>query len=173
MCSISHETCFQTTLIFFQICMAPCNDQIYDTRITMATYPNLATLPKRDEVCLIVEKILKICHMWADDKSVGDELKIKKNVLLKKYPTICDSLVFLQKEPIQNLTCVDVKRLLQTHELGRNATKLLFKYSKDNLLWLNVYVKDSFATHIVRDERMTRFEKFFFFFNFSNFRCTV
>ena len=26
---------------------------------------------------------------------------------------------------------------------------------RKNLLWLNVYVKDSFATRIVRDERMT------------------
>ena len=33
---------------------------------------------------------------------------------------------------------------------------MLYEYARDNLLWLNVYVKDSFATHIVRDERMTR-----------------
>ena len=32
----------------------------------------------------------------------------------------------------------------------------LHKYAKENLLWLNVYVKDSFATRIIRDERMTR-----------------
>ena len=31
----------------------------------------------------------------------------------------------------------------------------LYVYAKKNLLWLNVYVKDSFATRIVRDERMT------------------
>ena len=33
--------------------------------------------------------------------------------------------------------------------------KDLYVYAKKNLLWLNVYVKDSFATRIVRDERMT------------------
>jgi len=32
----------------------------------------------------------------------------------------------------------------------------LYEYAKKNLLWLNVYVKDSFATRIVRDEKMTR-----------------
>ena len=32
----------------------------------------------------------------------------------------------------------------------------LYAYAKKNLLWLNVYVKDSFSTHIVRDERQTR-----------------
>jgi hypothetical protein len=55
-----------------------------------------------------------------------------------------------------NLSCTSTKRLLQTHKDGQKATQMLYQYAKDNLLWLNVYVKDSFATHIVRDERMTR-----------------
>ena len=75
-----------------QNCMAPCNDQIYDSRITMAAYPNLATLSKRDEICLVIQKLFKICHEWMDPV-LGDELKIKKNVLLRKYPTLCDDLV--------------------------------------------------------------------------------
>ena len=33
---------------------------------------------------------------------------------------------------------------------------MLYDYAKRNLLWLNVYVKDSFSTQIVRDEKMTR-----------------
>jgi hypothetical protein len=33
--------------------MAPCHDQIYDSRITMAAYPNLATLPKREEIWFV------------------------------------------------------------------------------------------------------------------------
>jgi hypothetical protein len=86
----------------------------------------------------------------------GDELKIKKNVLLRKYPTICDDLEFLDEHRVANLSCAATKRLLQTHKDGRKATQMLYEYAKDNLLWLNVYVKDSFATHIVRDERMTR-----------------
>ncbi len=39
-----------------------------------------------------------------------------------------------------------------TSELG----EVLYDYAKRNLLWLNVYVKDSFSTQIVRDEKMTR-----------------
>ena len=58
----------------------------------MAAYPNLATLSKRDEICLVIQKLFKICHEWTDTV-VGDELKIKKNVLLRKYPTLCDDLV--------------------------------------------------------------------------------
>jgi hypothetical protein len=58
----------------------------------MAAYPNLATLSKRDEICLVIQKLFKICHEWTD-AVVGDELKIKKNVLLRKYPTLCEDLV--------------------------------------------------------------------------------
>jgi hypothetical protein len=76
--------------------------------------------------------------------------------LLRKYPTICDDLEFLDEHRVANLSCAATKRLLQTHKDGRKATQMLYEYAKDNLLWLNVYVKDSFATHIVRDERMTR-----------------
>ena len=39
---------------------------------------------------------------------------------------------------------------------NKNLTAVLYEYARKNLLWLNVYVKDSFATRIVRDERMTR-----------------
>ena len=90
------------------------------------------------------------------DPSFGDELKIKKNVLLRKYPTLCDDIAFLDEHRASNLTCAATKRLLQTDKDGRKATQQLYAYARDNLLWLNVYVKDSFATHIVRDERMTR-----------------
>lgn len=135
--------------------MAPCNDQVYNSRITMAAYPNLATLAKQDEICLVVSKLLKICSEY-EDQIIFDELKIKKNVLLRKYPSICDDLSFLNEPNDSNLTCVATKRLLQTHKDGRKATQLLYAYARDNLLWMNVYVKDSFATHIVRDERMTR-----------------
>ncbi len=49
--------------------------------------------------------------------------------------------------------CTSIRRAIS---LSPDLEQDLYKYAKDNLLWLNVYVKDSFSTNIVRDEKMTR-----------------
>ena len=104
-----------------QQCLAPCNDQIYDSRITLALYPNRAMFAKRPEICNLVRKLLKICQGWVDPHAVGaygqygDELKIKKNVLLSAYPNMCKHLceVFGFDAMVSaNLSCNDIRRNL-------------------------------------------------------------
>ena len=104
-----------------QQCLAPCNDQVYDSRITLAMYPNRAMFSKRPEICNLVRKLLKICQGWVDPHAVGaygqygDELKIKKNVLLSAYPNMCKHLceVFGFDAMVSaNLTCNDIRRNL-------------------------------------------------------------
>ena len=65
-------------------------------------------------------------------------------------------LTLCTKDTQSNLTCPDIRRELQIYNESRELFEILHKYAKENLLWLNVYVKDSFATRIIRDERMTR-----------------
>ena len=75
------------------------------------------------------------------------------------YPTMCDHLIGIfgdDPNNTANMTCPDMRRDLQNYNQSRDLFELLHKYAKENLLWLNVYVKDSFATRIIRDERMTR-----------------
>jgi hypothetical protein len=106
-------------------------------------------------VCELVRKLLKICTGWLDPNAIGaygqypDEYKIKKGVLLKEFPTLCDNLVGLAL----NNSCAEIRREVTSNSALHDD---LYSYAKKNLLWLNVYVKDSFSTHIVRDERMTR-----------------
>lgn len=118
---------------------------------------------KRPEICSIVRKLLKICQGWVDTQAVGaygqygDELKIKKNVLTDMYPDMCDHLTSIfGTDPDVNYTCPETRRLLNNAPASREIFELLHKYAKENLLWLNVYVKDSFAKRIIRDESMTR-----------------
>ena len=66
------------------------------------------------------------------------------------------TLITLCTKGTSNLTCPDMRRELQIYNKSHELFELLHKYAKENLLWLNVYVKDSFATRIIRDERMTR-----------------
>lgn len=136
-------------------CRAPCNDQVYDSRIAFASYPNKALFSKQKEICPMVRKLIKICTGWLDPLAISeygqypDELKIKKNVLVGEFPTLCENLKALSL----NDSCEDLRRTINSdQQLGAD----LFEYAKRNLLWLNVYVKDSFATRIVRDEKMTR-----------------
>ena len=55
---------------------------------------------KRHEICPLVRKLLKICTGWVDPHAsggqygqYGDELKIKKKVLINTYPKMCDTLI--------------------------------------------------------------------------------
>lgn len=138
-----------------QPCRAPCNDQVYNSRIAFAKYPNRALFGKREEVCPLVEKLLKICTGWLDPHAINaygqytDELKIKKNVLLSEFPHLCEELAPFHL----GQKCSATRKGVMAN---KNLTSILYEYARKNLLWLNVYVKDSFATRIVRDERMTR-----------------
>ena len=149
-------------------CRAPCNDQIYHSRITFAKYPNKAMFGKSSkglEFCKVVKKLLKICHEWVDPDSFGayglygDELKIRRRVLAREYPELCDNLVLIlggnSTDPIAISDCELMSKAFVFSPHGQKALDALYLYAKKNLLWLNVYVKDSFATRIVRDERMT------------------
>ena len=131
----------------------------------MATYPNKALFSNRPEICSLTRKLLKICQGWVDPIALGhfgqygDELKIKKNVLLSMYPDMCHQLVDIfgdNATATNNITCNQVKQGLLEAGDPDKIFQLLHKYAKENLLWLNVYVKDAFATRIIRDERMTR-----------------
>jgi len=92
---------------------------------------------------------------WEDPKGLDspfrDEWRIKRSVLLEHHPNMCENLKGFRL----NDSCSEFKKRLSKKE-GRTLAKELFKYARKNLLWLNVYVKDSFATRIVRDEKMTR-----------------
>ena len=52
-----------------------------------------------DELCKLSRKLLKVCHGWIDIATIGacpfchgDELKIRKQVLEREYPAICEKL---------------------------------------------------------------------------------
>jgi hypothetical protein len=137
---------------------------VFFYRITLANYPNKVMFSKRPEICSVVKKLLKICQGWIDIQAIGafrygDELKIKKKVLTDMYPTLCTHLLGIfgdNSTNTPNLTCPDVRRDLQNYNQTREFFDVLYKYAKENLLWLNVYVKDSYASRIIRDEKMTR-----------------
>ncbi|CAB4066396.1 ASICN [Lepeophtheirus salmonis] len=137
-------------------CRSPCNDVLYDSRITSATYPNKKLFRHRPELCPIVYKLIKICTGWLDPFAFeeygqyADELKIKKIPLLSSgFSHLCERLSGLSL----NNSCDFINsHLFQNSEALAEVTS----YAKRNLLWLNVYVKDSHITRIVRDERMTR-----------------
>lgn len=158
------------------VCRAPCNDQVYNSQVTFGRFPNRDMFGKREHqaaFCKVVRKLLKICHGWVDPSGVeadgvyglyGDELKIRKNVLLRKFPRICDRLLAVlpggdATRPVPfppSDDCVMMREAFRTSGGdGQAALDEVHEYASKNLLWLKVYVKDSFATRILRDEKMT------------------
>ena len=96
---------------------------------------------------------LEIYQGWVDSHAVGaygqygDELKIKKKVLTDMYPTMCTHLLEIfgsNHTNTPNITCPDMMRDLQDYDKNNELFELLHKYAKENLLWLNVYVKGHF-----------------------------
>ena len=51
------------------------------------------------EICKLVKKLLKICHEWTDPDATGayglygDHLKLRRPVLMREYPDLCDNLL--------------------------------------------------------------------------------
>ena len=97
------------TIVMVVICLSymPCYYLIWyqysnTFRITFARYPNHAMFGKRSkgtEVCKLSRKLLKICHGWINEEAIGacsfchgDEFKIRKNVLDRAYPDLCEAL---------------------------------------------------------------------------------
>ena len=81
-------------------------------RITFARYPNRAMFGRRargDEVCKLSRKLLRICHGWINTETIGvcsfcygDELKIRRQVLEREYPSLCEELTsVLGKHPLK------------------------------------------------------------------------
>ncbi len=193
----------KSLLVSLRTCRAPCNDQIYNSRIAFASYPNRALFSKRPEICPLITKLVKICSGWIKENAIPvsgesffivfllrteldilvghqdygdypDAYSIKRAVLLSDFPNMCDLLSGLKVED-------DCGRMRKA--ISPELDAMLLEYARRNLLWLNVYVKvmtdlkfkpmyivdsdcctplrllffqDSFSTHIVRDEKMTR-----------------
>ena len=89
---------------------------------------------KGTEVCKLSRKLLKICHGWINEEAIGacsfchgDEFKIRKNVLERAYPDLCEALtqVLGTYTLYSHYTTYYNKTLVKSNNITRNQ-KLYF-----------------------------------------------
>ena len=139
-------------------CLAACEDQQNNVAMTTSRIPNRQTLVEWPDFCLVVQKLYRVCNQpW------------KRLDLDTNYPDLCD--VLLQKIDefgTDIYTFVDADKcqemfgdenIISTDYLTRNTTMTrlldsIFKYSRDNLALVNIYIKPPVVTRILRDQRI-------------------
>ena len=165
--NISLPICQQTNLLCMNnvitaatakqagLCMAACEDQILNMEVTSSTFPNRETFRKREEQCLLLKKLRLLC---------SDSRRI---TLSKTYPWICTNVSqsYSPCEPWAESSNDTRNEALLEHQL--------FRYARDNLAVVNIYIKvsvvlriessrelaqDPFVSRILRDQKVSRIQ---------------
>ena len=177
-------------------CLEACKDQQNQVAVTMSRLPNRQTMLKWPEFCIVVEKLKKSCdNVW------------KRIELDRNYPSLCNHLesefekIFsIPRDKNNKTSCMDIlknfnvlrsleysKKENVSNESHEELVTGLFKYARENLALVNIYIKPPVVTRIMKDERtpvirfvanfggilglcmgcsiVTGFEVFYFIFN--------
>ena len=125
-------------------CLAACEDQVNLVTETSSSFPNSETFHRREEFCLIVNKLLRTCSTK------------KSAALTDKFPYICQHLSLIQNKERKDICplgkwnpSVDHPELMvnSTQDTTKSVAELIrtemFQYAKSNMALVNVYIKVS------------------------------
>ena len=110
------------------VCMPACDDQIHSVEITSSVFPNRATFPRRQEQCLLILKLQTVCNTY------------KEATLTLMYPHLCSN-VSLAYQRCQHGQVDPLKPSGLDPRSQAVLEHMLFKYAKENLVVVNVYIK--------------------------------
>ena len=137
-------------------CLAACEDQVNLVTETSSSFPNSETFHRREEFCLIVNKLIRTCSTK------------KSAALTDKFPYICQHLSMIQNKERKAICplgkwnpSVDHPELMvnSTQDTTKSVAELIrtemFQYAKSNMALVNVYIKVSsldqeFRMHLVK-----------------------
>ena len=144
-------------------CLEACEDQQNEVAVTTSRLPNRQTLWKWPEFCNVVKKLIKSCdNSW---KRIGID---------RNYPSLCSRLQSNFSKMTSKLfggdnkkICRDILRNVNTLHATQdshqeNASSVpqdallsaLFKYARENLAIVNIYIKPPVVTRIIKDENI-------------------
>ena len=119
---------FRTIPGLDSVCMPACDDQIHSVEITSSVFPNRATFPRRQEQCLLILKLQTVCNTY------------KEATLSLMYPHLCSN-VSLAYQRCQHGQVDPLKPSGLDPRSQAVLEHMLFKYAKENLVVVNVYIK--------------------------------
>ena len=144
-------------------CLEACQDQQNEVAVTTSRLPNRQTMLKWSDFCIVMEKLKKSCnHVW------------KRIDLDRQYPSLCSLLLVKLNKTNLNSFHVNNKELcmkaLSTfktlgdvadtqkdgfkEESDEELLNSLFRYARENLALVNIYIKPPVVTRITKDERI-------------------
>ena len=131
-------------------CYQRCKFQSEDFTVTTAAYPSQNTFENRDEMCVVIKKLEKIC-----------EDSIKFNIFKDFYskqldtftnPTFCDLVKSQVKDEIceQNFT-----RPSPDKNVNEKLYKFVITYTRDNVVKIRFFFRDPYYTKYVKAPSMS------------------
>eukprot|EP00094_Tigriopus_californicus_P006437 TCALIF_06199-PA protein Name:"Protein of unknown function" AED:0.31 eAED:0.34 QI:0/0/0/0.33/1/1/3/0/625 len=135
-------------------CLASCQDQQNQIAVTTSKLPNRQTFVERPEFCILTEKLQRSCStQW------------KKLELDLQYPKLCDLLDSLKQQVrsdpaiVDETVCAHITRHHDPFNVNKSSLAHLFletsfRYARDNLALVHIYIKQPVVTKIVRDQRI-------------------
>ena len=136
-------------------CLAACQDQVNRVHVTNSDFPNRNTFEKREELCLVLLSLDHICESE------------KKYFLEESLPGVCRNIAKFKGriggQRGHDDLCVNGEWVDPRLKWGiwpndsdwKNLVRDLFRYSKENLAILNVYISEPAVQRIVRDEKIS------------------
>ena len=137
-------------------CLPSCDTDEIEVTTSFSTYPNYAMFLERPEVCIIMQKLVRIC--------TDISYQAKKESFEKVYGlngingSICYDLYHAHKE---DKVC-NPKKSLKEEDKSKHEklVRFLFKYAQENLAYIKVGMKNHFYTKVKRDLEITRLDFF-------------
>ena len=114
-----------------RLCKTACEDQVLNTEFTSSTFPNKANFRKREEQCLVLMKLRMMCS------------DSRRFTLSRAYPGLCNNVSQSYGR------CGPTGQIFPYNQSGLNTRAeallehILFRYARENLVVLNIYIKVS------------------------------
>jgi hypothetical protein len=126
-------------------CLIRCNRQSETVTVTSGLFPNEMTFQYRKDICLVLQKVARICTDKFRNRVVRLGLN-KSNLTCKDILNANNTLGFCNENDLPHMSII---------ESYPNLTNFLFKYAQKNFAKVNILIRDSFYTRIIRDEEIS------------------
>ena len=125
-------------------CKASCEGETYQATTSASLFPVPGTFSLSPMFCHVVENIENACHDQA------------KEILEVFYPQICQLVEMVQKSDACNPNYRPSMIKGWGKEKDDEFSNLIFRYTRENIVVIDIYMKDPFAVKFLIDENAPR-----------------
>ena len=126
------------------ICRQRCESQEQMLMSTSSSYPNRQTFPYRDDFCLIMKKVIRVCNDTDRKKAFANRYQssISCEELLKAYTG-------------ESKMCQEDYADVQDIKNNEKIVNFIHEYAEKNIAVVKLFIRDPYYTNIKRDVEIT------------------